>query len=95
MVINNFDIERSESTLPKSFTTENIMKLHQGMSHRQVFELFGAPRNISQSVCGGATGKPWICIAWEYGNSPYDNARFTFSFGKDSLILNDFKVERD
>lgn len=94
-VINSFDIERKKSDLPEEFTTENIMKVQQGISHSEIYELFGPPRNVSQAICGAATPQPWVCITWEYGNAPYPNASFTFSLGKDSITLNDFKVERD
>ena len=95
LLVNSFDIERTESVLPETFTTENVMKLHQGISHRTVLDLFGPPRNVRQSVCGSATGKPWICTTWEYGNPPYANARFTFTLGENSMLLNDFNVERE
>lgn len=95
LVINDFDIERSKESLPESFTTENIMKVKQGISHPEIFELFGAPRNVRQSTCGAGIGEPWICTTWEYGNPPYANARFTFSLGEDTMLLNDFKIERD
>lgn len=93
--LNSFDIERRESDLPETFTTENVMKVQQGMSHRKILDLFGPPRNVGQTVCGTATAKPWICTTWEYGNSPYANARFTFTLGENSMLLNDFKVERE
>ena len=84
------------STLPMSFTTENIMKVHQGMSSKEILELFGTPKSVSQTVCGAATGNPWNCTTWEYGKFPYDRASFTFRGGNaDSLVLNDFKVDRD
>jgi hypothetical protein len=83
------------TTLPPSFTTENIMKVHQGMSSTEILEMFGKPKNVSQSVCGAATGHPWACTTWEYGESPYGSASFTFSGNAaDSLILNNFKINR-
>lgn len=33
----------SMSALPSSFTTENIMKVHQGMSSGEILKLFGEP----------------------------------------------------
>ncbi len=95
LLLNSFDIERVESDLPKSFSTANVMKVKHGMSHNEVYKIFGPPRNVSQSVCGGATPQPWVCTKWEYGNSPYANANFTFSLGEKSMLLNDFKVKRD
>ena len=75
------------------FTSENILKVHQGMSSNKILEMFGAPKNVSQSVCGASVGKPWACTTWEYGEAPYDWAVFTFS-GDGSLILNNFDVHR-
>jgi hypothetical protein len=43
------------------FSSENVLKVHQGMSSKKVLEMFGAPKNVSQSVCGGSVGKPWAC----------------------------------
>ena len=86
----------SMSALPSSFSTENIMKIHPGMSSDEILVLFGEPKNIKSAVCGGAAiDNPWNCTTWEYGNSPYDNARFTFSGQHGSYILNNFDVDRD
>ena len=85
----------SNSALPASFTTENVMKVHQGMSSQEILELFGKPKNISQTVCGGDTGRTWTCTTWEYGKFPYGTATFTFSGNNDSLVLNNFKVDRE
>lgn len=84
------------TTLPMSFTTDNIMKVHQGMSSDEILEMFGKPKSIRQDVCGVSTGEPWNCTTWRYGESPYETATFTFS-GKtpDSLVLNNFEVDRD
>jgi len=82
------------STLPSTFSTETIMKVHQGMSSDEILELFGKPKNISASVCGRSPNQ-WTCTTWEYGEFPYDRASFTFSGEHDSLILNNFKVDRD
>ena len=76
------------------FTTENIMKVHQGMSSNKILEMFGAPKNVRQSVCGAAVGKPWNCTTWEYGEFPYDSASFTFAGDSGSLILNSFNVQK-
>lgn len=84
------------STLPYSFTTKNIMKIHRGMSSKEVLTMFGTPKSVSQEICGAATGRPWACTTWEYGKFPYDRASFTFSGDSaDSLVLNDFNVQRD
>ncbi len=84
----------STSTLPSTFSTENIMKIHQGMSSDEILTLFGKPKSISVSVCGRDPNQ-WTCTTWEYGEFPYDRASFTFSGEHDSLKLNDFKVDRD
>jgi hypothetical protein len=84
----------STSTLPASFTTENIMKVHQGMSSDEILQLFGEPKNIGSAVCGRPPNQ-WTCTTWEYGEFPYAHASFTFSGEHGSYILNDFDVERD
>jgi hypothetical protein len=48
-------------TLPTSFTTENVMNVHQGMGSDEILKMFGTPKNVSQAVCGASTGKPWTC----------------------------------
>lgn len=78
----------------RTFSTENIMKLNTGMSSNKILKMFGVPKNVSQSVCGAATGNPWKCTIWEYGSFPYDRATFTFSGENENLILNNFNVER-
>jgi len=80
------------STLPTTFTTENIMKVHQGMSSNEILSFFGKPKNISVSVCGTPPNQ-WTCTTWEYGEFPYDRASFTFSGEHDSLKLNNFKIK--
>ena len=86
----------STSALPGSFTTENVMKVHQGMRSSVILKMFGPPKNVRQAICGGSTDHTWTCTTWEYGRSPYDYASFTFSGDDpDDLKLNDFKVERE
>ena len=82
------------STLSSSFTTENIMKVHPGMSSDEILQLFGEPKNISSAVCGRAPNQ-WACTTWEYGEFPYDRASFIFSGEHGSYILNNFDVDRD
>jgi hypothetical protein len=76
------------------FTTKNIMKIHRGMDSNKILEMFGTPKNVSQSVCGASVGTPWTCTTWEYEETPYDRASFTFSGDSGPLILNDFNVHR-
>lgn len=82
------------SALPETFTTENIMKVHQGMSSDKILTLFGKPKNFSVRICGRSSNQ-WTCTTWEYGDSPYDSASFTFSGEHNSLKLNNFNVDRD
>jgi hypothetical protein len=82
------------STLPMSFTTENIMKLHVGMSSKEILAMFGDPKNVDVSVCGKPP-RQWTCTTWEYGEFPYDRASLTFSGEGTSMKLNNFNVERD
>ena len=76
------------------FTTENIMKVHQGIGSNRILEMFGAPKNVSQSVCGASVGKPWTCTTWEYEDDSLESAVFTFSGSSGSLVLNNFDVRR-
>lgn len=94
LILNNFEVHRSGGTLPKSFTTENVMKVHQGIGSDEILKLFGMPKDVRQAVCGASTGKPWTCTTWEYGEFPYDRASFTFSEEGGVLILNNFDVHR-
>lgn len=85
-----------ETILPSSFTTENIMKVHQGMSSSEILQLFGEPKSISSAVCGGAFNNLWRCTTWKYGGEfPHDRASFTFSGKHGSYVLNSFDVDRD
>jgi hypothetical protein len=86
-------IPLTECTPPK-LTTENMMKVHQGMNSNEILEMFGTPKNVSQSVCGSAVGKPWNCTTWEYADYPYDRASFRFAGNSGSLILNDFDFHK-
>jgi hypothetical protein len=97
MSLNDFDIDRNseDENLPDSFTSEKIMKVHQGVSSDEIVKAFGFPVNISQGVCGASSGNAWTCTTWEYGKFPYERASFTFSGNQGSYILNDFKVEKD
>jgi outer membrane protein assembly factor BamE (lipoprotein component of BamABCDE complex) len=92
--INSFEIHRQGIALPDSFSTENMMKVHQGMSHKEILNMFGNPVSVSQAVCGGRSGRIWICTSWEYGDFPYSTARFTFSGKGEKLMLNDFEINR-
>lgn len=89
------ELSTLSSELPSTFTTENIMKIHQGMNSSEILKIFGTPKSVSQSVCGASTNQPWNCTTWEYGKFPYDRASFTFSGNTpDSLVLNNFKIDR-
>ena len=82
------------SALPATFTTGNIMQVHQGMSSDEILTMFGEPKDIAVSVCGRSPSQ-WTCTTWEYGDPPYDSARFTFAGKHNSLKLNDFNIDRD
>ena len=82
------------ATLPTSFTTQNVMNVHQGMGSDEILKMFGTPKNVRQAVCGASTGKSWSCTTWEYGEFPYDRASFTFAEDGGTLILNNFDVQR-
>lgn len=94
IVLNNFDIHRKVSGLSDGFTTENVMKIKQGISSSEILKMFGYPASVRQAVCGADTDQMWLCTTWEYGEFPYDRASFTFSGERDFLILNNFSVDR-
>ena len=82
------------TTFPATtFTTENVMKVHQGMSSNEIFAMFGGPKNISVRVCGMPPNQ-WTCTTWDYDVFPDGDAEFTFAGEHTSLILNDFNVDR-
>jgi hypothetical protein len=80
--------------LASRFTAEKVLAIHQGMSSKKVLEMFGAPKNVSQGVCGASVGEPWPCTHWEYGEVVHEWASFTFAERNGSLILNNFDVRR-
>ena len=82
------------STLPTMFTNEKLMKVHQGMSSDEILALFGQPQDIDVRVCGMPPSQ-WTCTTWGYEVFPEGNASFTFAGKPDSLILNNFDVDRD
>jgi hypothetical protein len=82
------------STLSSKFSTENVMKVHQGMGADEILQLFGEPKSIRSAVCGREPNQ-WICTTWEYGEFPHDRASFTFSGELGKYILNNFDVKRD
>ena len=65
------------------------------MSSDEILKLFGEPKSVRSSVCGGLVGDSWRCTTWEYGDFPYDNAKFTFSGEHGSYKLNGFDIKRD
>jgi len=82
------------SALPsKTFSTEKIMQIHQGMGSNEILALFGEPQKISVAVCGRPPDQ-WTCTTWEYGERYNKHASFTFGGQHDSLRLNDFEVDR-
>ena len=82
------------SALPSSFTTENILKVHQGMSSDEILTLFGEPKSVRSAICGMLPNQ-WTCTTWKYGDSPYGNASFTFNGDHGSYRLNNFDIDRD
>jgi hypothetical protein len=81
-------------SLPETFTTKNVMKIHQGMNSDEIINMFGHPKNIDISVCGKFPNQ-WNCTSWEYGDRVYDNAKFVFQNDEGKLVLNSFRVDRD
>ena len=83
----------SNFALTSKFSTENIMKVHQGMSSNDILALFGEPEKIRVAVCGRPPDQ-WTCTTWEYGEFSNKRASFTFGGEHDSLKLNNFEVDR-
>jgi len=50
------------------FSPENVIKLKQGMTDKEIISIFGLPQKTKASTCGQALGKPWTCIMWYYGD---------------------------
>lgn len=71
-----------------TFTKENVMKVHQGMSSNEVLKLFGQPDSIDAAVCGKPPNQ-WNCTTWKY---VFGDASFTFSGERNHLKLNNFNV---
>ena len=88
-----FLLVASCSTTPSRFSTENVMKVHQGMSSDEILALFGTPTSVRALVCGRSPDQ-WNCTTWTYGEVPYERASFTFSGELGSLVLNNFAVKR-
>src|SRR5262245_37481377 len=65
------------TAVPSKVTNENIMKLRSGIGSNKILEMFGEPKNVSQSGCGAGHGRPWTCTTWEYEEGSYDRASFT------------------
>ena len=95
LVLNNFEVRRTGVALPASFTADNVLKVRQGIASEEIEKMFGLPSSVRQAVCGSATGSPWTCTTWEYGEFPYGSASFTFASLDGSLVLNNYEVKRD
>ena len=78
------------SCYASKFTSDNVLKLRVGMTSNEVIEIFGKPIKTEATTCGSATGKPWGCIFWYYGDYvPY----FVFSQEADGVLyLNSWKT---
>lgn len=84
---------RQESIQSNNFTTENIMKVRQGMSSEQILELFGEPSDVSVSQC---VVEIYIlpCTEWVYKNDILQRAIFVFANVDEGLLLTEFDVDR-
>ncbi|ODZ33069.1 hypothetical protein BBM38_15620 [Vibrio parahaemolyticus] len=76
-----------------TFTTEQMMSVHSGMSSDEILTMFGKPDSVRSGVCGGATGNPWNCTTWKYENL-IDSATFMFSGEHGELRLNNFDFNK-
>ena len=82
------------SSLPNTFSSKNIMKVHQGMSADEILTLFGQPKDVDVSICYRVPEQS-TCTTWKYGEIPHGHASFTFSGDHNNLILKQFFIERD
>ena len=90
----DFENELSDTpVIQTNFTTEKIMKIHQGMDSKEIISLFGEPDSIGVNVCGKAPNQ-WNCTTWEYGKITDEWAMFMFSGKNNSLKLNNFNMHR-
>tara|TARA_R110002073_G_scaffold336545_1_gene535019 strand:- start:1448 stop:1783 length:336 start_codon:yes stop_codon:yes gene_type:complete len=75
-----------------SFSTENVLKIKEGMTQEAVVALFGYPNNVRSMTCSLKNK----CKAWEYEqDAPRVRARFVFENVGDSWIVEDFDIQRD
>lgn len=81
------------ANMPNKFTTENVMKVKQGMSSNEIIELFGEPQSVGASVCGMQPDQ-WTCTTWKYEEFPNTRGRFVFAGEADSLVLNNFSINK-
>ena len=49
-----------------TFTTDNVNKLHTGMSPDEVLAVFGSPHKIYDGSFGQNAGEPWTGRIWLY-----------------------------
>ena len=84
------------SSCATSFNEENFNKLKIGMPASEIRQIFGAPNEVSTTVCGGqTTGGKWDCETWKYQNPITDKiSSFTFSVNQDIKTLNNWNVKR-
>ena len=78
------EIRSSNST---NFTSENIMKVRQGMSSNEILAMFGEPKSVDVD----SYSTTW---RYTYEEMPFFRARFRFSGEHDSLTLDDFSIDR-
>ncbi len=79
---------------PSPFTTKNAMRVKTHIHSDMILKMFGEPKSIRVSTCGGKTGKSWQCTEWKYSNYCYNGNCFTFyTSDKDGeLYLNHWEL---
>lgn len=75
-----------------NFSTENILKVREGMLEEEIVALFGYPDNVRSMTCSLRNK----CKAWEYEQDrPRVRAMFVFENVGNSWVIDDFSIRRD
>lgn len=71
------------------------MKVKTGMSGDEIISMFGNPKAVRSTTCGGKTFGSWQCVIWSYDSGRYSRSYFYFQKTGGELVLNNFDIDRD
>lgn len=75
-----------------NFSTENVLKVREGMLEEEIVALFGYPDSVRSMTCSLRNK----CKAWEYEQDrPRVRAMFVFENVGNSWVIDDFDIRRD